>query len=247
MLVFNSLIQSCLDKWVVNQTRIKCFVGKSIISPSKSKDFIDKLINNMLCLSVSRLWVGPGAVSSCLSGFYRLSVCCALQLCQSSESCPAPVRHQPRYRYRPAGPVHVWLDFSQPLRSRNHAPPIRSEESGISVSFYVRHFNGIHMWFNTPSLTFSHIAASSWFSFGNCSGKQGGKQLSNFSYNRNNRLFSAFWVKFTLNCMERELQKVECVCRKRDLHQHSWSIINDVFQSVVHHKSCKCFSKSHQN
>lgn len=128
----------------------------------------------MLCLSVSRLWVGPGAVSSCLSGFYRVSVCCALQLCQSSESCPAPIRRQHRYRDRRPGPVHVWLDFSQSLRSRNHTPPIRSEES--SLSFFLRTtFQvscGIQMWFNTPSVTFSHIAASSWFSFGNCSEKQ---------------------------------------------------------------------------
>lgn len=82
-------------------------------------------------VSLSRPWAGPRALSARLSRLHRLSLCCTLQLGQSSESCPAPARHQPSHCHWHAGPVPMQLRSSHSWHGWNHTQLIRSEGSHV--------------------------------------------------------------------------------------------------------------------
>lgn len=107
-------------------------------------------------VSLSRPWAGPGALSVRLSGLHRLSLCRPLQLGQSSESRPAPARHQPCHWH--AGPVPMQLRGSQSWHSWNHTQLIRSEGSHVVFFSHIFTTKNYIYFSSTPVLTFLSLS-----------------------------------------------------------------------------------------
>lgn len=106
-------------------------------------------------VSLSRPWAGPGALSVRLSGLHRLSLCRPLQLGQSSESRPAPARHQPCHCHRHAGPVPMQLRGGQSWHSWNHTQLIRSWRSHVVFFSHTFYHQKLHLLFIYLCLNFS--------------------------------------------------------------------------------------------
>lgn len=106
-------------------------------------------------VSLSRPWAGPGALSARLSGLHRLSLCRPLQLGQSSESRPAPARHQPSHCHRHGGPVPMQLRSSHSRHDWNHTQLIGSEGSHVVFFCDIFYHQKLHLHFIYTCLNFS--------------------------------------------------------------------------------------------